>query len=163
MADVTVRLATKKDVPQLVSLVRSLVESCGEQPPPFEDMARVIARQVEDEDHEYVVAENEGHVFGCVLVCYYLSTWAAAPYAMLQDFIVEEGWRNQGVGSTMLAYARNRARLRKCVRMDLIIQAGREDAKRFFKRWGFTPTDRELLRVRLSPPPAAIPNIYLGD
>lgn len=151
MADVTVRLATEKDVPQLVPLVRSLVESCGEQPPSDDKMAGVIARQIEDKDHEYIVAESEGRIFGCVLVCYYLSTWAGAPYAMLQDFIVEEGWRNQGVGSTMLAYARSRARLRKCVRIDLIIKAGREDAKRFFRRWGFVPTDRELLRVKLSP------------
>ena len=80
-----------------------------------------------------------------------LSTWAAAPYAMLQDFYIEEAWRNQGVGSTMFAYARDRARIRGCARMDLAIQAQRAEAKKFFRRWGFRRTDRDMLRMPLTP------------
>jgi N-acetylglutamate synthase-like GNAT family acetyltransferase len=114
-------------------------------------MAEAVASQINSENHEYVVAETKGHIFGCLLACYYISTWAAAPYAMIQDFIVEEDWRNQGVGSTMIAYARDRARIRGCVRMDLMIQAQRRQAKQFFHRWGFQRTDRELLRMQLGP------------
>ena len=152
MANVTVRLATENDVPQLVPLIRSLVASCGEPLPPKEDMARVVTRQIKAENHEYVVAETKGHIFGCLLACYYLSTWAAAPYAMLQDFIVEEEWRNQGVGSTMFAYARDRARIRGCVCVELNVQSSRKDAKRFFRRWGFRHIDRELMRMKISRP-----------
>jgi GNAT superfamily N-acetyltransferase len=103
------------------------------------------------EDHEYVVAEAGGRLFGCLLVCYYLSTWAAAPYAMLQDFYIGDEWRSQGVGSTMFAYARDRARIRGCARMDLAVQAQRIEAKRFFRRWGFRRTDREMMRMILTP------------
>jgi N-acetylglutamate synthase-like GNAT family acetyltransferase len=113
-------------------------------------MTEIVTRQIETENHEYVVAESEGHVFGCLLVCYYLSTWAAAPYAMLQDFIVQEAWRDQGVGSTIFAYARARARLKGCVRIDAIVQASSQDAKRFFRRRGFGRIDRELLRLPLA-------------
>lgn len=151
MANVTVRLATEQDVPQLLPLIRSLAASHDEPLPTQEDMAKIISHQIATDNHEYVIAEAEGRAFGCLLVCYYLSTWAAAPYALLQDFIVEEEWRDKGAGSTMFAYARDRARLKQCTRIDLIIQSSRKDAKRFFRRWGFRRTDRELMRMPLVP------------
>lgn len=151
MADVTVRLATENDVIQLLPLIRSLAASCNEPLPKEGTMAEIVARQINSDNHEYIITESKGQIFGCLLACYYLSTWAAAPYAMIQDFIVEESWRNQGVGSTMVAYARDRARIRGCVRIDIMIQAQRLQAKQFFRRWGFQRTDRELLRMKLDP------------
>lgn len=152
MADVTVRLATKDDVPQLLPLIRSLVDSYDEPLPKESSMNEIVSRQVSSDNHEYIVAVAGGRIFGCLLVCYYLSTWAAAPYAMLQDFIVDQSWRKQGVGSTMFAYARDRARMRGCARIDLVIQSQRNEAKQFFHRRGFHTTDRELMRMRLTPP-----------
>ncbi len=151
MADTTVRLATEEDVPQILPLIRSLVDSHDEALPDEVDMAKIVTQQVNSDNHEYVVAETGGHVVGCLLVCYYLSTWAAAPYAMLQDFYIEDQWRSQGIGSTMFAYARDRARIRGCGRIDMLIQAQRIEAKRFFRRWGFRRTDREHMRMKLSP------------
>jgi N-acetylglutamate synthase-like GNAT family acetyltransferase len=149
LADVTIRLATENDVPQILPLIRSLIELYSEPVPDRDAMAEIVAQQITSDGHEYVVAEAGDHVFGCLLVCYYLSTWAAAPYAMLQDFIVEPDWRNQGVGSTMFAYARDRARIRGCARVDLVLQGKLAQAKRFFQRWGFRRTDRELYRMKL--------------
>ena len=148
--DIAVRLATVTDVPELLPLIRLVVESSGEVLPSEADVARVVRYQIEDENHEYVVAEAEGHVVGCVLVCYSLSTWAGAPYAMFQDFIVDKGWRNQGAGSTMLAYARDRARIKGCVRIDLSIHSSLENAKQFFRHWGFQRIDREIMRLQVS-------------
>ncbi len=149
MNDTTIRLATVEDAPQLLPLIRELVSMCGEALPPEEQMLKIIRQQIESGYHEYVVAESEGHIFGCLLICYYLSTWEGATYAMFQDFIVEGGRRNQGVGSTLLAYARNRARVKECVRIDLIIHSSFEDAKRFFRRWGFQRIERDLMRLRI--------------
>ncbi len=150
MSDTTIRLATVQDASQLLPLIRELVGLHGESLPPEEQMLRIIGQQIESGYHEYVVAESEDHIFGCLLICYYLSTWEGAPYAMFQDFIVEKGRRSQGVGSTILAYARNRARIKECVRIDLAVHSGLEDAKRFFKRWGFERIDRDLMRMRIS-------------
>jgi GNAT superfamily N-acetyltransferase len=151
LADVTVRLATETDVPQILPLIRALVALCGEPLPDEGAMAEIVTQQINSDNHEYVVAETKGQLFGCLLVCYYLSTWAAAPYAMLQDFYIADEWRNQGVGSTMFAYARDRARIRGCARMDLAIQEKHVEAKRFFRRWGFRRTDREMMRMMLPP------------
>jgi N-acetylglutamate synthase-like GNAT family acetyltransferase len=151
LADITVRLATRDDVPQILPLIRALVDSYHEALPNESDMAEIVSQQILSDNHEYVIAETAGHVFGCLLVCYYLSTWAAAPYAMLQDFYIEDAQRNQGVGSTMFAYARDRARIRSCTRIDMLIQADRDEAIRFFRRWGFQPTDRTHMRMRLGP------------
>jgi N-acetylglutamate synthase-like GNAT family acetyltransferase len=150
--DTTIRLATVQDTPQIRTLIRSLVTVCGEKLPPREDMDKIIRQQIESDFHEYIVAETQGHIFGCLLICYYLSTWAGAPYAMFQDFIVQEPWRNQGVGSTILAYGRNRARIKQCVRIDLVVHSSLTDAKQFFERWGFQRIDRELYRVRITRP-----------
>ena len=43
MADVTVRLATEEDVPQLLPLIRSLVASCGEPLPDEDAMADIVS------------------------------------------------------------------------------------------------------------------------
>lgn len=149
MSDTTIRLATIEDAPQLLPLIRELVTLSGEMLPAEDKMLKIIRQQIESGYHEYVVAESEGHIFGCLLICYYLSTWEGATYAMFQDFIVEAGRRNQGVGSTLLAYARNRARIKECVRIDLIIHSRLEDAKRFFQRWGFQRIERDVLRLRI--------------
>jgi N-acetylglutamate synthase-like GNAT family acetyltransferase len=151
LADITVRLATEDDVAQILPLVRELVTSYKETVPNEQDMIKIVSQQIASDNHEYVIAESEGHVFGCLLVCFYLSTWAAAPYAMLQDFYIEDVQRNQGVGSTMFAYARDRARIRGCARIDMLIQEGRDQAIKFFKRWGFKSTDRTHMRMKLRP------------
>jgi N-acetylglutamate synthase-like GNAT family acetyltransferase len=147
--DTTIRLATTQDTPQILPLIRSLASASGEDLPSEEAMSEIIRQQIESDFHEYVIAEARGHVFGCILICYYLSTWAGAPYAMFQDFIVQEPWRNQGVGSTILAYARNRARIKKCVRIDLIVHSSLSEAKQFFERWGFRRIERDLYRIRI--------------
>lgn len=151
MADITVRLATEDDVAQILPLIRELVSSYKETIPNEQDMTKIVLQQISSDNHEYVLAETGGHVFGCLLVCYYLSTWAAAPYAMLQDFYIEDAQRNQGVGSTMFAYARDRARIKGCARIDMLIQESRDEAIKFFQRWGFKPTDRMHMRMKLRP------------
>lgn len=151
MADITVRLATEDDVAQILPLIRELVSSYKETVPNEQDMTKIVLQQIASDNHEYVLAETGGHVFGCLLVCYYLSTWAAAPYAMLQDFYIEDEQRNQGVGSTMFAYARDRARIKGCARIDMLIQQSRDQAIKFFQRWGFKPTDRKHMRMQLRP------------
>jgi N-acetylglutamate synthase-like GNAT family acetyltransferase len=150
VSDTTIRLATAQDTLQILPLIRSLVSASGEDLPSEEKMGQVIRQQIESDLHEYVVAEAQGQIFGCILICYYLSTWAGAPYAMFQDFIVEEPWRNQGVGSTILAYARNRARIKKCVRIDLVVHSSLLEAKQFFERWGFRRIERDLYRIRIA-------------
>ncbi len=149
MSDTTIRLATTQDASQLLPLIRSLVEMYGESLPPPDTMLDIIRQQIESEYHEYVVAEAQDHIFGCLLICYYLSTWAGAPYAMFQDFAVEQGWRHQGVGSTILAYARNRARIKKCVRIDVVVHSSLDQARQFFERWGFRRIERDLLRMQI--------------
>jgi len=151
LADITVRLATEDDVAQILPLIRELVSSYKETIPNEQDMTKIVLQQISSDNHEYVLAETGGHVFGCLLVCYYLSTWAAAPYAMLQDFYIEDAQRNQGVGSTMFAYARDRARIKGCARIDMLIQESRDEAIKFFQRWGFKPTDRMHMRMKLRP------------
>ena len=154
MRDTTIRLATVEDAPQLLPLIRSLVALSSENLPSEESMLKIIRQQIESDYHEYIVAESDGHIFGCLLMCYYLSTWEGAPYAFFKDFIVEEEWRNQGVGSTILAYARNRARLKGCARIDLIIHSRLDEAKKFFQRWGFRRIERDVMRVRIPRPQA---------
>lgn len=152
MLDVTVRLADEEDVPQIQSLIESLMTLYGEPLPDHDAMANTIARQIRTDGYEYVVAETGGHLFGCLLVSYGLSTWAGAAYATLQDFIVEPQWRSQGVGSTMFAYARDRARIRGCAYMELTIPTRHTEAERFFRRWGFQRLERALLHLRLARP-----------
>lgn len=88
-------------------------------------------------------------IIGTMQLAFRLTTWEAALYVYLEDFFVEEAYRGQGIGSAMLDLAKQVARERGCVRMDLDVLQGSVDARRFYARHGFVDQQRRYLRLVL--------------
>ncbi len=92
---------------------------------------------------------GDSPVIGTMQLAFRLTTWKAALYVYLEDFFVEEAYRGQGIGSAMLDLAKQIARERGCVRMDLDVLEKSGEARRFYARRGFVDQQRRYLRLVL--------------
>jgi GNAT superfamily N-acetyltransferase len=71
----------------------------------------------------------------CALLFTY-STWSVGMVCELQDVIVNEPFRQNGVGQGMLEAAENLARERGCVRLYLLAEYWNLDAHAFYRSLG---------------------------
>ncbi len=86
---------------------------------------------------EVFVAEQDGRVVG-TFVLYVLPnmTRRGRPAAILENIVVDEAHRGQGLGRAMLAYARERAQALGCYKLSLTSNAKRTESHEFYRRCG---------------------------
>ena len=145
-----VRTATARDIPEIVRLIRQLAAHDRVMPPDSDALARILGVLLAGST-VYVVAEaSDGKALvGAMQLDFRLTTWEAAPYVYIEDFIVDEAHRGRGLGSAMLALAEDLALERGCVRMDLDVLQDSVDSQRFYVRHGFVDQKRLFLRRAL--------------
>ena len=91
--------------------------------------------------HSLLVIEDEGEIIGTlVLLVVPNITHDAAPWAILENFVVDADRRGQHVGRELLAAAVTRARAAGCYKVQLLSNNARADAHRFYGAFGFKPS-----------------------
>jgi GNAT superfamily N-acetyltransferase len=100
-------------------------------------LRQVLESAMSSPDHLFVLAETEDGAFAgmCALLFTY-STWSVGMVCELQDVIVNEPFRQNGVGQGMLEAAENLARERGCVRLYLLAEYWNLDAHAFYRSLG---------------------------
>ena len=139
---VTIREASRDDLPRLVELMKSLVittsniESQGastlaEYEPVFDEILRAPR-------HWIYVAEVEGQVVGSAdfLIVPNLSH-RGTPWAVIENVIVEESMRRKGVAGELMNHLIDLARQNQCYKLSLSSNKRRSDAHQFYKSLGF--------------------------
>ena len=93
-----------------------------------------------DPSHELVVAELAGEVVGTLqlTVLPYLHADGGCYIAQVEAVHVAATRRGGGIGEQMMGWAIDRAKERRCLRVQLTSQKARRDAHRFYARLGFT-------------------------
>ena len=83
------------------------------------------------------VAELDGRVAGA-FVLYILPnmTRNGRPAAIVENIVVDEAHRGQGIGRAMLEYARAMAQTHGCYKLSLTSNAKRTEAHEFYRRCG---------------------------
>ena len=138
-----VRLVGPEDAPILVPLIQALAAEEGVTPPDPDDLEELLGALLTTGFSDFVVAErgqNEDEVVGCIQINYRLSTWAAAPYAYLEDFYLAPEARGQGIGTKLLDYACQRAEAKGCTSIQLDVREANKGAARLYARYGFKVT-----------------------
>jgi ribosomal protein S18 acetylase RimI-like enzyme len=150
---VNVRTATIADIPAIARLIQQLAVHDHVPAPDADALAGVLAVLLARGTTAYVVAEAEeagrNALVAAMQLDFRLTTWEAAPYVYIEDFIVEARYRGQGIGAALLELAEALARERGCVRMDLDVLQESVDARRFYARHGFVDQKRLYLRRAL--------------
>nr|CRH04400.1 Putative protein with N-acetyltransferase activity [Candidatus Magnetococcus massalia] len=83
------------------------------------------------------VARDAGGVVGMVCLLYVISTALGRVTALLEDMVVTEEARGQGVGGQLIDFAIEHAKQRGCKRITLHTDEDNAPAHRFYREHGF--------------------------
>jgi GNAT superfamily N-acetyltransferase len=84
------------------------------------------------------VCEIDGYVRGTVLICLCADAmYARQPFAVVENLVVDQECRGNGIGHALLREAERFCLSRSCSKMMLLSSASRADAHRFFEQVGF--------------------------
>jgi GNAT superfamily N-acetyltransferase len=150
---VTIREATKADVPVILGFIRELAE-----------YEKLLHEVVATEDGlretlfgakpgaEVVLAEVEGAAVGFALFFHNYSTFAGRPGVYLEDLYVRPEARGKGVGAALLAHLAALAVARGCARLEWAVLDWNRPAIGFYEKLGAVPMhDWTVFRVSGEP------------
>lgn len=146
MSDLTLRNAEERDLPALESLTLEL-RGLAEIETPFEaDFQKVFSLCLADPRCHIIVAERRAQILG------YLTLWLrpclshAGLCALIDDLVIAEGARGQGMGKALLEEALKRAQGAGCVEIEVSTGFDNEPAQSLYRSQGFE--ERGLLLER---------------
>lgn len=132
--EVTVRAATKADLPAIHALVAELAEY--ERAP--QEFVATLTEYENDFDAGFfdaLVAEHEGEVVGMMVWYRAYSTWKGR-MLYLEDFVVRAEWRRRGVGEKLWYALVEEARALGCKLIKWQVLDWNEPAIRFYEKIG---------------------------
>lgn len=91
-----------------------------------------------DENYIFLACEIDGSVAGSVsgVVCQELYG-DCRPFMVIENFIVDEEFRRQGIGTTLMSEIEKHASERECSHIHLITETDRLESRRFYESIGF--------------------------
>lgn len=137
MPHIDIRHATKDDLPEVMSLIAQMDLDAG-SPLPLAEAEEIFAHVSTYPNHELYVATVDTDVIGtfALLIMQHLSHHGARS-VIIEDVVVREDWRSQGVGRTMMDYAVRRGKALGCYKIMLSSGIRRERAHAFYEDLGF--------------------------
>jgi ribosomal protein S18 acetylase RimI-like enzyme len=139
---VNVEIARAVDDSLVDSFARLIPQLSRSNPPPDRaELEDIVAAPATD---LLVARGDDGCVLGSLtLVVFRIPT---AVRAWIEDVVVDESARGQGVGEALNRAALERARARGAVTVDLTSRPSREAANRLYRRLGFEPRETNVYR-----------------
>jgi ribosomal protein S18 acetylase RimI-like enzyme len=142
--DVTVRAATRDDVPTIVRLLAD--DALGSRRELLEDPVAPVYLRAFDEmanqpGSELLVAVKGDEVIGCLQMTIVTGlSRRGMRRAQLEGVRVSSAHRGEKVGEQLVQYAIARARAAGCGLVQLTSDVSRLDARRFYEKLGFKAT-----------------------
>lgn len=142
MAEFHIELATERDVPVILQLIKGLAE--------YEKLAHEVvatekglreslfgARRVA----EVLIGYADGEAVGFAVFFHNYSTFLGRPGIYLEDLFVLPEWRRRGLGTRLLRRIAQTAVERGCGRLEWSVLDWNEPAIKFYKRLGARAMD----------------------
>jgi ribosomal protein S18 acetylase RimI-like enzyme len=132
---------------ELAEAVRRLLPQLSSSAAPLDadDLHRIVGHQA----NTLFVARGEGGIVGMLtLVSFPL---ASGLRARIEDVVVDQEARGQGVGTALTMAALDRARAQGARSVDLTSRASRVAANRLYQQLGFQLRDSNVYRYQLQP------------
>jgi len=149
---ITYAPAAATDIPQLVALLDALfgIEQDFSADP--EKQSRGLRQLISEPARSVVMAarDGEGTVIGMVSAQLVVSTAEGAYSAWIEDMVVAEGWRAQGVGRKLLDSALAWAKSRGATRAQLLVDLDNAPALGYYDHLGWQATRLGTRRIFLS-------------
>ncbi len=139
MSEVIFRTAVRADLPAVLDLLADDVlgrtRDVGEVDARYE---KAFADITADPRNEFVVAEADGELLGCMQLTYIPGlSRNGAERQLIESVRVRSDQRGRGLGRQMMVWAIDQARQRGCGLVQLTTDKSRHDAHRFYLGLGF--------------------------
>lgn len=137
IAGLSLRLATKNDVPQILAFIQALAEyeKLAHQVVATED--KLAATLFGDKAFaEVVIADYQGEPAGFALFFHNYSTFLAKPGIYLEDLFVDPSLRGKGIGKALITYLAKLAMERDCGRLEWSVLDWNQPAIEFYQSLG---------------------------
>ena len=96
-----------------------------------------------DPNHHIIVAEEDGRIVStCVCVIVPNLTHEQRPHAVVENVVTDSAYRNRGLATACLDYARDIARRENCYKIMLMTGSKLESTLRFYERAGYNRKDK---------------------
>jgi GNAT superfamily N-acetyltransferase len=148
----TIREASEDDLPHLVALLAQLDpgdpgrEETGQ---PLSDVYPRALTGLREAGHRPLVLVQDGKIVGSLTLHILPNlTHRGAPYAIIENMVVDKNCRSQGIGRKLIEHAEALAKEAGCYKLSLTSNKGRTDAHRFYDGMGFGRT-HEAFRKNL--------------
>ncbi len=139
---ITIKTATRNDVPTILQLIRDLAEyerAPNEVTATEEQLVDVLFG--ERPAAEVVLACEDDRAVGFAVFFHNFSTWLGRPGLYLEDLFVKPEERGKGYGRALLTHLARIARDRDCGRMEWAVLDWNEPAIKFYRALGAAPMD----------------------
>lgn len=152
LADIKFRLATERDLDPIVAMLANDVlgrkRERYEQPLPA-TYKKAFEAIRSDPNNELIVACNKTEVIGVQQITFTpFLTHQGGWRATIEGVRTAPSVRGKGIGTKLIQWGIQRAKERGCHLVQLTTDKTREDALRFYKRFGFAAT-HEGLKLKL--------------
>ena len=142
--------ATANDIPALCELLCTLFSQEAEFMPDPEAQRRGLARIVTNSEVGVIlVAKDDRQVLGMVNLLFTVSTALGERVALLEDMVVSQNVRGEGIGSELISQAIAVARANGVKRITLLTDRTNDAAQRFYCRHGFEMSPMVSFRLHL--------------
>jgi GNAT superfamily N-acetyltransferase len=137
MAEARVRIRRGRRT-DFTAVMHLLAASGVPVPPPERATLRRFRQIVADLGADFYLALVDGTLAGLVHVTY-ARQLPVLPAARLEQLVVAEAFRRRGIGTALLAFARQRARQRGCATLACVLANGAPAARVFLAQQSAAP------------------------
>jgi GNAT superfamily N-acetyltransferase len=141
MNGVTIAPACATDIPELIDLLAVLFSIEQDfSPDPDRQRRGLAALLASPTGHIAIARDRSSRAVGMATAQLVISTAEGAPSAWIEDVVVREDWRGQGLGRALLDAVLDWARKQGAVRAQLLADLDNTPALAFYDRIGWQPT-----------------------
>lgn len=136
-----VREVKEDELSELLELYLFLHE---DKVPEFtENLSMTWKNIIEDKNHHIIVNEQEGKIVSsCVCVIIPNLTRNIRPYAFIENVVTHADYRNKGLATECLSYAKDIATNNNCYKMMLLTGSKNEETLNFYRNAGYNSADK---------------------
>lgn len=129
-----IRKCTNSDFEQVTSLLLQLWPAKKQDPLRLKG---AYERGLTASNQRYFVAVDNGLIVGFVSLSFRNSLWQEGLLANIDELVVDDSARGQGIGKSLVEYVTDQARKIGCTRIELDSAFHRTDAHAFYEHLGF--------------------------
>jgi ribosomal protein S18 acetylase RimI-like enzyme len=147
-----VRPADYDDIKVLITLLKELFHIETDFSFNAKKQRAGLRRLLHEHNAVILVAQRETLIVGMCTVQTVISTAEGGRAGLLEDMIVHDKFRRQGIGKQLLAAAEKWAAVHELSRLTLLADIINEPALKFYESQGWQKTNMVCLRKQITPP-----------